>query len=117
VEKSEPFEIPNRIKTAKLLHQNDSIRDFINSQDFSRAVSFEACGRELPIVDSTPGLPAGKVDIQLPPILRIFEILEKTKKRKGGSTKIGGSWGVRFLYITLHKIFIEIYKWRRLAKS
>ena len=35
--------------------------------------------------------------IQLPPILRIFEILERTKKRKGGSTKKGGSWGVRFL--------------------
>ena len=34
---------------------------------------------------------------QLPPFLRIFEILERTKKRKGGSTKKGGSWGVRFL--------------------
>ena len=37
---------------------------------------------------------------QLPPFLiRIFEILERTKKRKGGSTKKGGSWGVRFLVI------------------
>ena len=34
---------------------------------------------------------------QLPPFLRIFEILERTKKGKGGSTKRGGSWGVRFL--------------------
>ena len=31
------------------------------------------------------------------PILRIFEILERTKKGKGRSTKIGRSWGVRFL--------------------
>ena len=37
--------------------------------------------------------------------LRIFEILKRTKKGKGGSTKKGGSWGVRFLSSSQSVIF------------
>ena len=48
---------------------------------------------------------------QLPPFLRIFEILERTKKGKGGSTKKGGSWGVRFLVKTKKVVvFILVVK-------
>ena len=50
-----------------------------------------------PIGTALPNFLLWSKIFQLPPFLRIFENLERTKKRKGGSTKKGGSWGVRFL--------------------